>query len=90
MGQYQHLSDFDTDNRTALPKTAYYTFGNSATRDQMAKTFNPIGGNSPRMSEVEQMPGPGTYSYANKSMGTEGNRFQFLRKTKNFRGEFIC
>jgi len=33
MGHYRHLSDFDTENRNALPKTAYYTFGNSATRE---------------------------------------------------------
>ena len=75
MGHYRHLSDFDTENRNALPKTAYYTFGNSATREQMGRTYNPIGGNSPRLRDVESSPGPGTYTYKNKGMGTEGNRF---------------
>ena len=74
MGHYKHLSDFDTVNRNALPKTAYYTFGNSATREQMQRTFIQ-GGNSPRQKDAEHSPGPGTYSYKNKSMGTEGNRF---------------
>ena len=52
MGHYRHLSDFDTENRNALPKTAYYTFGNSATREQMGRTYNPMGGNSPRLKDA--------------------------------------
>ena len=89
MGHYRHLSDFDTENRNALPKTAYYTFGNSATREQMNRTFNP-GNSSPRQKDSENSAGPGSYSYKNKGMGTEGNRFQFLRRTKDFRGELTC
>ena len=52
------------DNRAVMPKTNYYTFGNSATREQVNKVYNPLD-NSPRGSEARQLPGPGQYTFKN-------------------------
>lgn len=41
-GAYNALSSFEMENRTALPKTNYYTFDKSATREQMNRTYNPL------------------------------------------------
>ena len=76
-GAYKALSSFEMENRTALPKTNYYTFDKSATRDQMNKTFNPLD-NSPRGVESKQIPGPGHYMYKNMTVGTGGRHFSFL------------
>lgn len=75
-------------NRTALPKTNYYTFGNSATREQMNKVYNPLD-NSPRGEESSRIPGPGEYKYKNFSIGTEGRRFSFHLRTKNCQGKSL-
>lgn len=80
-GAYRALSSFEMENRTALPKTNYYTFDKSATREQMNKTYNPLD-NSPRGVDIKQMPGPGHYSFKNNSVGTGGRHFSFLQKTK--------
>ena len=85
-GAYRALSSFEMENRTALPKTNYYTFDKSATREQMNKTYNPLD-NSPRGADVKQMPGPGHYSYKNNSVGTGGRRFSVLQKTKYAQGK---
>ena len=85
-GAYKTLSSFEMENRTALPKTNYYTFDKSATREQMNKTYNPLD-NSPRGSESKQVPGPGTYQYKNMSMGTGGRHFSFLQKPKYAQGK---
>ena len=70
-----------------MPKTNYYTFGLSASREQMNKMYNPMD-NSPRGSEVKNMPGPGEYKYKNYSVGTEGRHFSFLKRTKNVQGKY--
>ena len=85
-GAYRALSSFEMENRTALPKTNYYTFDKSATRDQMNKTYNPLD-NSPRGVDIKQMPGPGHYSFKNNSVGTGGRHFSFLQKTKYAQGK---
>lgn len=59
-GIYDVNSSFDMKNRAAMPKTYYYTFGLSASRDQMNKVYNPLD-NSPRGRESLQIPGPGEY-----------------------------
>lgn len=69
-------------NRTAKPKTNYYSFGLSASREQMNKCYNPLD-NSPRNIDSMAIPGPGEYKYKNFSVGTEGRRFSFLGRTKN-------
>jgi len=68
--------------RTTLPKTEVYSFGRSATRDQMNKVYNPLC-NSPRAVDSKAMPGPANYEYKNMSIGTEARRFSFLRRTRN-------
>ena len=65
------------ENRSVMPKTNYYSFGMSATREQMNRVYNPLD-NSPRGSESKQIPGPGEYKYKNMSVGTEGRHFSFL------------
>ena len=85
-GAYRALSSFEMENRTALPKTNYYTFDKSATREQMNKTYNPLD-NSPRGVDIKQMPGPGHYSFNNNSVGTGGRHFSFLQKTKYAQGK---
>ena len=85
-GAYRALSSFEMENRTALPKTNYYTFDKSATREQMNKTYNPLD-NSPRGVDIKQMPGPGHYSFKNNSVGTGGRHFSFLQKTKYAQGK---
>lgn len=59
-GAYKTLSSFEMENRAVMPKTNYYTFDKSATRDQMNKTYNPLD-NSPRGDEAKMIPGPGHY-----------------------------
>ena len=75
------------ENRTALPKTHYYSFGLSATREQVNKVYNP-NENSPRSSEARKIPGPGEYKYKNFTTGTGGRHFSFLKRTKNSLGKF--
>ena len=77
------------DNRATMPKTNYYSFGMSATREQVNRVYNPLS-NSPRGEESRQIPGPGTYQYKNYSVGTEGRHFSFLRRTKNSQGKFTA
>ena len=86
-GTYKVLSSFDTDNRAAMPKTNYYTFGLSASREAVNKVYNPME-NSPRQQDVRDMPGPGEYKYKNFSCGQEGRRFSFLKRTKNSQGKY--
>ena len=74
------------ENRTAMPKTNYYTFGLSASREQMNKMYNPMD-NSPRGKDTAAMPGPGEYKYKNFSVGSEGRHFSFLKRTKNVQGK---
>lgn len=81
-GHYEVLSSFDLKNRTALPKTNYYSFGASASREQVQKVYNPLDNNSPRAENI-QIPGPGQYKYKNMSCGTGGRHFSFLKRTKN-------
>ena len=52
----------------------------------MNKMYNPMD-NSPRGSEIKNMPGPGEYKYKNFSVGTEGRHFSFLKRTKNVQGK---
>ena len=85
-GTYKVLSSFDMENRSAMPKTNYYSFGLSASRDQMNKVYNPLE-NSPRGSESVNMPGPGEYKYKNFSVGSEGRHFSFLKRTRNAQGK---
>ena len=40
-GSYRVLNSFDMSDRATMPKTNYYSFGLSATREQMNKTYNP-------------------------------------------------
>jgi len=70
------------DNRATMPKTNYYTFGLSASREQVNKAYNPMN-NSPRGVESRAIPGPGEYKYKNYKIGTEGRRFSFLGRTKD-------
>ena len=81
-GIYTIISDFDPKQRTALPKTHFYSFGLGATREQMNKVYNPLE-NSPRASESKAIPGPGEYQYKNKAIGEDARRFSFLRRTRN-------
>ena len=88
LGTYKHLSSFEMDNRATMPKTNYYSFGLSATREQMSKVYNPAE-NSPRSSLTKDLPGPGEYKYKNYSTGTGGRHFSFLKRTKNSQGKPI-
>ena len=74
------------DNRATMPKTNYYTFGLSASREQVNKAYNPMN-NSPRGVESRAIPGPGEYKYKNYKIGTEGRRFSFLGRTKDVQGK---
>ena len=86
LGTYKHLSSFEMENRTALPKTHYYSFGLSATREQVNKVYNP-NESSPRSSEARKIPGPGEYKYKNFATGTGGRHFSFLKRTRNSQGK---
>ena len=86
LGTYQVLSDFENKNRASLPKTHYYSFGLSATREQVNKCYNP-NENSPRCSEAKKLPGPGEYKYKNYTTGTGGRHFSFLKRTRNSQGK---
>ena len=86
-GAYKVLSSFEMEHRAALPKTNYYSFGLSASREQMNRCYNPME-NSPRGSESRHMPGPGEYKYRNMTIGGhEGKHFSFLKRTTNVQGK---
>ncbi len=86
-GAYKVLSSFEMEHRAALPKTNYYSFGLSASREQMNRCYNPME-NSPRGSETRHMPGPGEYKYRNMTIGGhEGKHFSFLKRTTNVQGK---
>ena len=76
------------ENRSVMPKTNYYSFGLSASREQMNKVYNPME-NSPRDKESRNMPGPGEYKYNNFDVGREARQFSFLRRTKNSQGKSL-
>ena len=73
--------------RGALPKSNQYSFGLSASREQVSKTYNP-NDNSPRAKDSMAIPGPGQYKYKNFNVGTGGRHFSFLKRTKNSLGKF--
>lgn len=41
-GEYTLPDGFDVSRRMTLPKSHFYTFGYSASRDQQTKLFNPF------------------------------------------------
>ena len=71
-----------------MPKTNYYSFGLSASRDAYEKVYNPHDNNSPRGKDSKDMPGPGEYKYKNMSIGMDARKFSFLKRTKNVQGKF--
>ena len=87
-GNYRVLNSFDMSDRATMPKTHYYSFGLSATREQMSKAYNPMD-NSPRGAEAKLIPGPGEYKVKNFNIGNGGRHFQFLKRTKNPQGKWI-
>jgi hypothetical protein len=86
VGSYKVDNGFNGENRTYMPKTTYYSFGNSATRESFSKVYNEAN-NSPREIDARSQPGPGQYTYKNKAIGQEGRRFSFLQRTKNIYGK---
>ena len=73
-GNYRVLNSFDMSDRATMPKTNYYSFGLSATREQMNKAYNPAD-NSPRGAEAKLIPGPGYYKVRNFDVGKGGRHF---------------
>ena len=71
-----------------MPKTNYYSFGLSASRDHYNKVYTPGGANSPRGRDMRDQPGPGEYKYKNMSVGVDARKFSFLQRTKNVLGKF--
>ena len=61
-----------------MPKTNYYSFGLSATRDSYNKVYTPGGHNSPRGRDMKDQPGPGEYKYKNMTVGVDARKFSFL------------
>jgi hypothetical protein len=66
-----------------MPKTNYYSFGNSASRDAYDKVYTPGDQPSPRGRDMKDMPGPGEYKYKNMNVGVDARKFSFLKRTKN-------
>ena len=71
-----------------MPKTSYYSFGNSASRDAYNKVYTPGEPPSPRGRDMKDMPGPGEYKYNNMNVGVDARKFSFLKRTKNQYGKF--
>ena len=71
-----------------MPKTNYYSFGLSASRDAYNKVFTPGDHNSPRGKDMKDQPGPGEYKYNNMNVGVDARKFSFLKRTKNVQGKF--
>lgn len=69
-----------------MPKTNYYSFDKSATRDAYSKVYNPHDQNSPRGRDMSDQPGPGEYKYNNMNIGFSSRKFSFLSRTKNPQG----
>lgn len=82
IGTYRTLSSFDMSNRAVMPKTNFWTFGKSATREACSRVYTP-GDTSPRAKDASSMPGPGSYKYKNFSIGQDARKFSFLSRTKN-------
>ena len=72
-----------------MPKTNYYSFGNSASRDAYNKVYTPGDQPSPRGRDMKDMPGPGEYKYKNMNVGVDARKFSFLRRTKNVYGKSL-
>lgn len=70
-----------------MPKTNYYSFGNSASRDAYNKVYTPGDQPSPRGRDMKDMPGPGEYKYKNMNVGVDARKFSFLKRTKNVYGK---
>ena len=70
-----------------MPKTNYYSFGNSASRDAYNKVYTPGDQPSPRGRDMKDMPGPGEYKYNNMNVGVDARKFSFLKRTKNVYGK---
>ena len=70
-----------------MPKTNYYSFGLSASRDAYKKVYNPHDQNSPRGRDMSDQPGPGEYKYKNLNIGVGARKFSFLSRTKNPQGK---
>ena len=69
-----------------MPKTNYYSFGLSASRDNYNKNYGSH--NSPRGRDMKDQPGPGEYKYKNMTVGVDARKFSFLARTKNVLGKF--
>lgn len=72
-----------------MPKTNYYSFGNSASRDAYDKVYTPGDQPSPRGRDMKDMPGPGEYKYKNMNVGVDARKFSFLKRTKNVYGKSL-
>ena len=72
-----------------MPKTNYYSFGLSASRDAYNKVYTPGDQNSPRGRDMSGQPGPGEYKYKNHNIGVDAKKFSFLQRTKNTQGKFL-
>ena len=72
-----------------MPKTNYYSFGNSASRDAYNKVYTPGDQPSPRGRDMKDMPGPGEYKYKNMNVGVDARKFSFLKRTKNVYGKSL-
>ena len=70
-----------------MPKTNYYSFGLSASRDAYNKVYTPGGHSSPRGRDMKDQPGPGEYKYDNMNVGVDARKFSFLKRTKNVQGK---
>ena len=77
-GSYKVSSCFNFEaDRAIMPKTYYYSFGMSPTRDAYNKVYNPFGKDKP------EMPGPDKYNYKNKSVGEDTYKFSFRKRMIN-------
>ena len=62
-----------------MPKSNYYSFGLSASREAYEKVYNPHEStSSPRRGDSKDMPGPGEYNYKNMAIGVDSRKFSFL------------
>ena len=81
------VSDFDIGNPKAnvsISKSHLYSFGGP--HSIYKKVYNP---ECPQNKDDGNMPGPGTYDYKLKTIGTEGKKYKFQGRSLNMSGKCL-
>jgi hypothetical protein len=83
---YNIKTCFDGTNLTIKKNNLTTDFNKHSARKHHDKVYVP-GARSPR--QMEFVPGPGTYTFFNQTLGTEGSKFTMKSRIRNVQGNPI-